>query len=188
MSREALLAGWNSDTVYVYKECPMTESQSFTCIQLQKCQLKSKRVIICSTAHWGYRHQKLTEIHRGGRKKNYCFTVIIQAITYYINLSQCSPHSLRQVNHTYNLNNLFNIYLLTPWSRVLLWEANCFATSQEIPRVLWNPKASHHTHKRPPPVPILSQPNQVLTPTSHFLKIYPNIILPSTPDLIYTDQ
>jgi hypothetical protein len=61
------------------------------------------------------------------------------------------------------------------------WEANCFATSQEIPRVLWNPKVPHRTHKRPPPVPILSQPNPVLTPTSHYLKIQRNIILPSRP-------
>ena len=57
------------------------------------------------------------------------------------------------------------------------WEANRFSASQEIPRILRNPKI----HNCPPPVPILSQINRVPTPKSHFLKIHPNIILPSSP-------
>ena len=32
------------------------------------------------------------------------------------------------------------------------WEANWFAASQEIRRILWDPKVHHRTHKRPPPV------------------------------------
>ena len=61
------------------------------------------------------------------------------------------------------------------------WEANWFAASQEIPRISRNLKVHYRTHKRPPPVFILGQPNPVHTPTSHLLEIRPNIIHPSTP-------
>ena len=46
------------------------------------------------------------------------------------------------------------------------WEANWFADSREIPRVLWNPTVHYRTHKPPPPVSILGQPNPVHIPSS----------------------
>ena len=61
------------------------------------------------------------------------------------------------------------------------WEANWFAASQQIPRISRNPKVHYRTHKRPPPVSILGQPNPVHILTSHLLEIHPNIIHPSTP-------
>jgi len=61
------------------------------------------------------------------------------------------------------------------------WAANWFTASQEIPRISRNPKVHYRTHKRPPPVSILGQPNPVHIPTSHILEIHPNIIHPSTP-------
>jgi len=59
--------------------------------------------------------------------------------------------------------------------------ANWFAASQEIPRVSRNPKVRYRTHKGPPTVSTLCQPNPVHIPTPHLLEIHPNIIHPSTP-------
>ena len=69
--------------------------------------------------------------------------------------------------------------LLTPWSNIFL-KANCFSSSQEIPRILWNPKVHY-------PFTIafyLSRSRAISVqsmPPSHFLKTNINIILLSMP-------
>ena len=74
----------------------------------------------------------------------------------------------------------YGFVILTPWSRVLLEKLTGFAANQQILHILWSPEVHYRIHKRPPPVPILSQLHPVPTTPSHFLKIRLNIILPST--------
>jgi hypothetical protein len=60
------------------------------------------------------------------------------------------------------------------------WEANRFSANKKIPRILWNPKVHYRIPKCQPPVRILNYIDPVHTPTSHFLKMRLNIILPFT--------
>ena len=84
----------------------------------------------------------------------------------------------KQTNKQYNL---ILTYLLT-YSMVQSpsWAANWFAASQEIPRISGNPKVHYRTHKRPPRISILGQPNPIHIPTPNLLEFHPNIIHSST--------
>jgi hypothetical protein len=79
----------------------------------------------------------------------------------------------RQTAHTYQLTH--------STQHSPSWGANRFSTTHEISRTLLNPQVHYRIHKCPPTVCILSKINPVHTHTSHFMKIYYKIILPSTP-------
>ena len=58
------------------------------------------------------------------------------------------------------------------------WEPNRFSASQEISRILWNPKADYRIHKSPS----LSWERWIQSvPPFHIFSIHFNIILPSSP-------
>ena len=72
----------------------------------------------------------------------------------------------------------------------LSWEANRFSASQEISRILCNPKVHYRVYKFPPPVPIMSQMTPVHAPQptsriyilllySHLRLCLPSVLFPS---------
>jgi hypothetical protein len=96
-------------------------------------------------------------------------------------LSTKVSHSTGQWYSAPLLTYLLTYLLSHSIEQIPSWKANRLAASQEIPRILWNPKVHYRIHKCPQPVSTIRQLNAVHTPTSHFLKNHLNIILPSTP-------
>ena len=60
-------------------------------------------------------------------------------------------------------------------------EANKSSASQEIPRLVWNPKVHYHIHSFPPLVPVLCQINPFYCLKYIYLKSHFDITLPSEP-------
>jgi len=89
----------------------------------------------------------------------------------------CIRAYIRKYIHTY----IFTYLLTQSMEQSPYWEANRFSATEEIPRILWNPKVHYRSHTCPTPVSTLSQLDPVHNHTSHFLKIYLNIILRFTP-------
>jgi hypothetical protein len=59
------------------------------------------------------------------------------------------------------------------------WKSKSHSSSQEIPRLLYNPKIHYRVHKSSPLVPILRQMNPFHIFPPYFPKIHSNIIPPS---------
>ena len=100
-------------------------------------------------------------------------------ITWYLHKVKMWQHLLKYLI-TYLLLTYLLTYSLTPWNTVLLGKLTGFQLVKKFP-TLYGTKISLPHSQVPPPVSILSQLDPVHTPTSHFLKIHLNMILPSMP-------
>ena len=113
------------------------------------------------------------------------FIVLLIGLTcfehYYVHHQELATHRTTNplMKHTTHKRTPRLIYLHHGAESFL--RTNWFAASQGIPHISRNPNVHYRTHKRPPPVSILGQPNPVHLPTSHPLEIHSNIIHPSTP-------
>ena len=87
--------------------------------------------------------------------------------------------------HCYRGHYLITYLLTHSMQQSRSSEANWLLASQEIPRILWNPKVHYRLHNSPPPVSILSliNPTHATHPTSlRFILILSShlrLVLPS---------
>jgi hypothetical protein len=91
--------------------------------------------------------------------------------------SKISHDGIHMVRH----KSLLNFNIINSKEQSPSWEADSHSASQEISRLLWNPKVHYRVHNSPPLLPILSQLHAVHTFLLYFSNIHFNIIFSYTP-------
>ena len=107
----------------------------------------------------------------------------LRTVWYSPNINMQQKKRMLEKNYKAGTFILYHNYMPKKKGLLFCLEANWFSVSEKIPRILYNPNVQYRSHKCPPPIPIPSQLDPVHTPTSYFLKIHLNNILPSMPGL-----
>lgn len=92
-----------------------------------------------------------------------------------------SPTAISSLNQDNAIHNIIWCSLANSTNQSPSWEANNSTASQDIRRILRNPKVHYRLNNSPPYVPTMSKMNPVHTFPLYFFKMHFNIIYPSAP-------
>jgi len=101
--------------------------------------------------------------------------------SYNLYISVIRTFFFKSYNEWWNVPIGFNFRAINSMKQSPSWEVNTYSASQEIIRLLWNPKLHYRVHKSPPLDLILGQMTPIHTFALYFPKIHSDIIYPSMP-------